>query len=197
MIFIRSNVKEATISLEQHIQIAFPVKRVFLWGMMGVGKTSTAKKLAARLAWEQIDLDDVIERQVGKSIPLIFSEEGEEAFRNHEQQALKSIERHERVVISTGGGTPAFFNNADIMLKAGLCTWLDAPLGMLVHRLSNAKTPRPLLEGLSEEEILKRLQSLLDVRQAHYRRAHMILSMNNLSVQQAVDTLSGIILSKS
>lgn len=188
---------QSDISLQEHIQIELPIKRVYLWGMMGVGKTTLAKKLANLAHWKHIDLDLEIEKLAGMPIPDIFEAEGQQGFRSIEQSALNECRTVDDAIISVGGGAPAFYDNAAEMLRSGLCVWLDAPIGMLAQRLKHAKVERPLLGGLKEDELLNRLKDLMDERRPFYSKAHMILSMNNLSVQQAAETLSGIILKKS
>ncbi|MEQ9186675.1 MAG: shikimate kinase [Cryomorphaceae bacterium] len=165
--------------------------------MMGVGKTTLAKKLANLAHWKHIDLDLEIEKLAGMPVFDIFEAEGQQGFRSIEQRALNECSAVDDAVISVGGGTPAFYDNASQMLRSGLCVWLDAPVGMLAQRLKHAKVERPLLSGLTEDELLMRLNELMDERRPYYSQAHMILSMNNLSVQQAAETLSGIILRRS
>ena len=81
---------------------------------MGSGKTTAGKKLASLLGWSYIDLDKKIEEYEGKSIPEIFSENGEEYFRITESRLLKKLDVGNNTVISTGGGTPCYCNNMDI-----------------------------------------------------------------------------------
>ena len=84
---------------------------VFLIGFMGCGKTTLGKKLAARLQYPFIDLDEVLEQQVGMKITQYFKEHGETRFRELESSVLKGAEYPENAIVSTGGGLPCFFDN--------------------------------------------------------------------------------------
>jgi shikimate kinase len=83
---------------------------LFFVGFMGCGKTTWSKKLAAKLDYEFIDLDHVLEEQAGMSIAEYFSSFGEDAFRELESEVLKQTKYPENAVISTGGGLPCFFD---------------------------------------------------------------------------------------
>jgi shikimate kinase len=92
--------------------------RVFLIGFMGSGKTHWGTQLASKLQIPFFDLDELISKGENKSIAEIFSESGEEYFRMRERETLSSIiEEYPSVVLSTGGGTPCFFNNIEKMKK--------------------------------------------------------------------------------
>ena len=78
--------------------------RILLCGFMGSGKTSVGQALAFRLRWDFVDTDLMIEKHQKKSIPQIFQEQGEEAFRQMEAETARLLGRRKRVVISTGGG---------------------------------------------------------------------------------------------
>ena len=82
---------------------------IFLIGFMGAGKSTQAKKLAARLNFESIDLDELIEQVNKQSISEIFKANGEHHFRKIESEALRTISEQQNTVIATGGGTPCFF----------------------------------------------------------------------------------------
>ena len=80
------------------------VHQILLCGFMGCGKTSVGQALSFRLRWEFLDTDAMIEKREGKSIPQIFSQQGEPAFRQMEQQVARGLGRRKNAVISTGGG---------------------------------------------------------------------------------------------
>ena len=82
------------------------IRRLVLTGFMGSGKTTVGRLLAARLGWRFADLDDSIEELLGRSVPQIFAEQGEAAFRAAEVDALRELLAGSRVVIALGGGAP-------------------------------------------------------------------------------------------
>jgi shikimate kinase len=84
------------------------IRKVYIIGFMGSGKTTAGKKLAKVLGWSFIDLDKKIEEKAGKRIPEIFSQDGENYFRKIESETLKGIEYETDTVVSTGGGAPCY-----------------------------------------------------------------------------------------
>ena len=91
------------------------MKRVFLVGYMGAGKTTVGKELAKLAGLSFIDLDYYIEGRYHKAVSQIFAERGEEAFREIERNMLHEVAEFEDVLISTGGGAPCFFDNMEFM----------------------------------------------------------------------------------
>jgi shikimate kinase len=161
--------------------------------MMGVGKSSTGKKLANRLGWDFIDLDHAVERITGKSVAEIFQNDGEEQFRRLERQALLTAIVSTQAVIAVGGGTPCFYDQHELMLEEGLCIWLDAPVGMLAQRVLSSKSVRPLLLETSRDELEKKLEDILEQRQAFYAKAHVIMTVNHLTAPQIIHIVEEII----
>src|ERR1700731_760133 len=88
---------------------------IFLIGFMGSGKTTLGRKLAHRLDYEFIDLDQVLEARAGMTIAEYFTQFGEDAFRKLESQVLKQTPYPANAVVSTGGGLPCFFDNMEWM----------------------------------------------------------------------------------
>ena len=119
---------------------------------MGSGKTTVGKQLARALRFDFFDLDEVIEKAENRSIPEIFAREGESSFRGLERKYLRQlIDTKANMVLSTGGGTPCFYDNHMIMKKEGITVYLKMDVATLVHRLSNAKEERPLVAGKSPD----------------------------------------------
>jgi len=110
---------------------------IFLIGFMGCGKTTLGRKLASRLGYMFMDLDHVLEAQVGMTIAEYFSKNGEDAFRKLESEVLKQTRYPENAVISTGGGLPCYFDNMQWMnahgktLAYGFGVFRDVPLKKL------------------------------------------------------------------
>jgi shikimate kinase len=149
-------------------------KIIFLWGMMGVGKTTIGKKLAVKLNCGFIDLDHFIEQEGEKTISQLFSEKGESGFREIEFKALRALNLDQPLVVSTGGGTPCFHKNAEFMLERGLCIWLQGEAGFLASRLSRKKNERPLVESsLDREDLKRKLEALIESRKTYYGMANL------------------------
>lgn len=142
--------------------------RVFLVGFMGAGKTTVGRLLARRLGWSFADLDESIEAASQRSIPDIFSGEGEPAFRQYESEALDGLlsqAGEEPVVLALGGGTTAQAANRDAIAKAkGLTVWLHCPLEEL-RRRCDEMTNRPLFEDASQ------FHQLYETRLPYYESA--------------------------
>ena len=95
------------------------MKRIFLIGYMGSGKTTLGKAFARAMQLQFIDLDWYIEERFHKTVQELFAERGENGFREIERNMLHEVGDFEDVLIAAGGGTPCFFDNMDYMNSVG------------------------------------------------------------------------------
>lgn len=153
--------------------------RIFLTGYMGCGKSTIGRKVAALLGMHFIDLDKYIEERNFKSVPDIFAQEGETAFREKERQALLEVSEFEDIVIGTGGGAPCFFDNMELMNKAGITIYLAPEIETLAYRLLKSKTERPLIVGKSREELVDFIHIALQKRAPFYEQSKIIIRGKN------------------
>lgn len=151
---------------------------------MGCGKSSAGKKLANKLGYDFIDLDDLIEEQYQKTIPEIFEQEGENKFRELEHNALKGVLNKEDVVISLGGGTPCFYNNMELINNNGISVYLKMSAETLANRLGNSKTSRPLIENKKGEELKAFIAEKLDEREDCYSHAQYKVKAKDLNIDE-------------
>ncbi len=158
-------------------------QRVYIIGMMGVGKSTTGKRLANQLGFSFHDLDQIIETKTGKKIHQIFEENGEDYFRNLESTTLKTFPNINSV-LATGGGTPVFFDNLDWMLNSGVVVWFQLPIKMIAQRIIQSKEKRPLASATSAIELQKQLESIYKQREKFYQKAHFTLETKNVSAEK-------------
>ena len=122
---------------------------IFLTGFMGAGKSTVGQATAKVLGWPFVDLDDCIERSAGQPIATIFSEYGEDGFRDREHAALaeqaESARHGNSFVLALGGGTYAFARNRELLRTAGITIWLDLDTETLWDRV-RAASHRPLAQ---------------------------------------------------
>ena len=169
------------------------MKRVIIVGYMGVGKTTVGKGLAKLLNLEFIDLDKYIQNKYRKTIGELFREKGEEGFRKIEQQMLHEVVEFENIVLSTGGGAPCFFDNMDVMNRAGTTVYISATPQELAARLSASKTERPLIAGKSPDELIQFITKHLAERECYYKKAQIEYHTDYLvSKEQVHLTIEGI-----
>src|SRR5262245_24962561 len=134
---------------------------IYLIGYRGSGKSTVARLLADRLGWTWADADAVLEARHGKTIRVIFAEEGEEGFRVKETATLQELSRGREQVIATGGGVILSSENRATLKETGWTVWLTASARTLWERLQVDATTaerRPALTqgGLAEiEELLQ------------------------------------------
>ena len=171
--------------------------RIFLIGYMGAGKTTLGKAFARAMGLTFIDLDWYIEERFHKTIRELFTERGEEEFRNLERRMLHEVAEFEDVVISVGGGTPCFFDNVEFMNMAGETVYLDVNIQVLFRRLKVAKQQRPLLDGKTDEELLLFIQEALQKRLPFYSRAKHVFNGEMLEdrwqIQESVERLKELL----
>jgi shikimate kinase len=150
------------------------MKRIFLVGFMGCGKSTVGRNLARALNWQFVDLDTYIQGQQGCSITEIFDRLGETGFRLLEQEALKAVSQLNEVVVATGGGAPCFHNNMAIMKQAGLTIYLQLSPQGLYERLLPARRSRPLIADKSETELFHFIEVKLAEREPFYKQASVV-----------------------
>ena len=156
------------------------MKRIFLIGYMGAGKTTMGKALSKVLDLPFIDLDNFIEGRYHKTIKDIFADVGEEGFRRIERTSLEEVAAYEDVIISLGGGTPCFFDNMDIVNRAGTSVYLKPTEEVLLRRLIQGKHKRPLLANKNDDEILQVIREQLAWREPYYLKATMTFEASHL-----------------
>lgn len=141
---------------------------IFIVGFMGCGKSTAGRALSRGISWPFVDLDDEIERRAGKSIAAVFDEDGEDAFRDHEHEAVKEqaslVRRGRPRVVALGGGAFAFERNRRALENAGVSIWLDAGAETLWRRISE-QDHRPLAQDY------KAYAELLACRRPAYAQA--------------------------
>jgi len=117
-----------------------------LIGFMGVGKTAVGQALAEKLQRKFVELDSLIEKKAGKSIPDIFQQDGEEAFRKLEIEVTKEVAQGKNLVIACGGGIVLNKINIDRLRKNARIVYLTASPSVILRRVANEAGQRPLLE---------------------------------------------------
>lgn len=166
---------------------------IFFLGYMGSGKSTLGKKMAKRMNFDFIDADDFIEKKQGKSIAEIFEEEGEEYFRQLEQEFLGLS--WENTIVSLGGGTPCFEDNLSKIKEKGVSVYLKLPVKALAHRLHTAKNNRPLIAPFKDD--LEKLTAFIDEnlsqREVYYDQADLIIDSMDMSAEK-IDELATRIL---
>jgi shikimate kinase / 3-dehydroquinate synthase len=169
------------------------VDRIVLIGFSGTGKTSVARHLAGRLGWSAADSDAEIERHWGATIPAIFRDQGETAFRSSERTILTQLLNRDRVVIATGGGAavdPGVWDRGMLGRKGTLVLALDASPETIFARLQRQASDegddveRPLLAGADP---LARIRALKSARQSVYDKAHLTISSDGVPVDELTE----------
>lgn len=141
---------------------------IALIGFMGTGKTAVGELLAGRLGKEFIELDALIEKQAGKTIPEIFNQDGEIAFRELEIEVTRDAAERENTVIACGGGVVLNQINIDRLRKRSVIVHLTASPEAILQRTSSDRDERPLL--VAEDKAAK-VKALLEFRRPFYERA--------------------------
>ena len=131
-------------------------ENIVLIGMPGCGKSTVGKELAQRSKKAFVDVDTCIEQKAEKSIPQIFAEDGEEAFRALETQVLQEIGKQSGLVIATGGGCVTKPHNYHLLHQNGTIFWLQRELDKLPNE------GRPLSQAISTQEMYARRSPLYE-----------------------------------
>jgi shikimate kinase len=160
-------------------------RTVALVGMMGAGKTSVGRRLAARLAVPFRDADHEIEAAASLTVAEIFARFGEAHFRDGERKVIARLLDEPPHVLATGGG--AFMDEATrtAMRKAAFTIWLKAPIGLLMSRVKK-RDSRPLLQ---EGDMRATMERLLTIREPVYAVADMVLESADEPHGAAVDRI--------
>lgn len=168
------------------VRRATPTRPIVLIGLMGVGKSTVGRRLAARLHLPFVDSDTEIEAAAGMSIADMFAAYGEPAFRDGERRVIARLIDGRPKVIATGGG--AFMNEATraLILERATAIWLDADIETLADRVGRRPHTRPMLAGRSPREALVALAA---VRNPVYSLAPVHIHSRPLPHEATVDAI--------
>ena len=158
---------------------------ITLTGFMGSGKTTVGKVLADFLGCPFMDLDDLVVKKAGKSIPDIFAQDGEPAFRQLEAQVLrKTVEKYAEstAVLALGGGAVLAPASAVLLRDKTVCIYLRATLETLLARLEGETAGRPLADASLEERLASR-------EPIYEKTAHVIVDTDGLSPDEVADEI--------
>ncbi len=144
------------------------LRRIFIVGFMGAGKSSVGECLAREIGYRFLDLDREIEQESGHSVAAIIRDDGEAVFRRLEAAALRRAASLSDVVVACGGGTLSLPENRELIARTGFSVWLDAPLDIMLDRCRGGGH-RPLLGERA------RMEALLSSRLPAYRQADLAI----------------------
>jgi shikimate kinase len=161
-----------------------PRDAIFLVGFMGAGKTTAGRALARLLGWCFIDLDEQIVAAEGRSIPRIFTENGERYFRRLETQLLGSLRDRPRIVVACGGGTYAQAKSRALIDSMGRAVWIRISLEMALGRCAAGGTERPLFKDAVQAE------ALYLARLPSYRAAALHVDAEGLTPEEIAERIA-------
>lgn len=159
---------------------------------MGSGKSSVGVRLAARLGYDFIDLDDYIEKKIGLSIDEIFKEQGEDGFRAIEAEALRDVVimhklTAENLVLALGGGTLSIGGVTHLILEDTICVYLKTSEVTLKNRIKKSEDKlRPLWNS-------ETLSQLYGERKSVYETAPISVDTDSLSEDEVAEEVSNLI----
>ncbi len=166
-------------------------RSIVLIGMMGVGKSSIGRRLAARLGIPFVDADAEIERAAQMSIADFFARHGEAAFRSGEARVIARLLNGGPQVLATGGGAVMEPATRELIREKGVSIWLSAEFELLLRRISKRKAERPMLQTADPAATLR---ELLAVREPIYAQADLTVQSRDVPhdavVAEIVDRLA-------
>lgn len=165
------------------------MKKILLCGYMASGKSTIARLLSKASGIPYKDLDEIIEKKAGKSIPHIFEQDGEIKFRRMEHEALKELLSDDSAfILSLGGGTPCYANNHVFLQREDVVSiYLKAGIGELLTRIRQQDIKRPLLDNLSPEEQEEFVAKHLFDRSYYYHQAKHVVAVDGKSPEDVVN----------
>ena len=160
--------------------------KILLVGMMGAGKTTVGRLLAERLGWPYLDSDEQVVERTGRTVPELFAERGEAAFRAEEKQALAdAVAAAGPAVVSVAGGAVLDPENRQRLEQGGTVVWLRAPVGTLAARVGSGEG-RPLL-GDDPAAALRRLEA--ERRPLYAALAEVVIDVDRLTPEEAAEQI--------
>lgn len=172
---------------DQHATLATALGRrsIVLIGMMGAGKSSIGKRLAARLDIPFADADAAIEEAAGMSIPDIFEAHGEPSFRSGEARVIARLLESGPQVLATGGGSFVNPETRDRIHERGISVWLKAEVDVLLRRVKR-RDNRPLLRNDDPAAVLT---ALLAAREPFYSQANLTVISRDVPHEVIVEEI--------
>ncbi len=170
------------------------MKKIVLCGYMASGKTTIARLLGKASGIPVLDLDEVIEQRTGKTVPQIFTEDGEIRFRKLEHENLKELLGDEGdLILSLGGGTPCYANN-HVFLQQGnvISIYLKTGIDELVKRLRQQGNARPLLQKLQDDEIHEYVAKHLFDRSYYYHQSKHVVVTDGKSPENIINEIMSL-----
>ena len=166
--------------------MTFSTGNIFLVGPMGAGKSSVGRQLAKQLDHPFFDSDHEIEDRTGAKIALIFDIEGEEGFRQREEQMIDELSQMESIVMATGGGAVLRESNRHHLHERGTVIYLAASIDQLFERTKRDRG-RPLLQT---DDPRGKIAELLEARDPLYREvSHHVIDTDGRSVRSVVNSI--------
>tara|TARA_B100001059_G_C17813935_1_gene573948 strand:+ start:96 stop:635 length:540 start_codon:yes stop_codon:yes gene_type:complete len=170
---------------------------IYLIGYMGAGKSVIGEALSSINGYDFYDLDQYIEEKESKKISEIFNENNEVYFRKIENTYLKEISfMKNNKIISTGGGTPCFKNNIEIINNTSnsVSIYLKTKVETLVSRLKETLDKRPLISNLKDEIHLKEfITKHLFERSFYYEKSKYKIKTDNLDIEEIASSINKIL----
>lgn len=167
------------------IRARLGTRSAVLIGMMGAGKSSVGRRLAARLGLPFVDADSEIEAAAGCSIPEIFAQHGEDHFRDGERKVIARLLESGPQVLATGGGAWMNETTRENIAAGGVSIWLQADIDVLLRRVRR-RADRPLLQGGDVEAKLRRL---IEERYPVYAKADATVRSRDVPHDVVVDEI--------
>lgn len=166
---------------------------ISLIGYMGSGKSHISKVLSQKMNLKLIDLDKEIFLKNGMTIPEIFEKRGEIYFRKQERHLLEEILKTEKdCILSLGGGTPAYYNNIELIKEKSESIYLRSSVKTLAERLLKQKQKRPLIAKIADEDLPEFIAKHLFERQVFYGQAKYTVSTDSKTPEEITAEIAAL-----
>ena len=177
----KAETRQAVATLKQQLGD----RSIVLVGLMGCGKSSVGRRLAAKLGLAFVDADQEIELAAGKTIPEIFTDYGEDHFRDREHLVITRLLGNGPQVLATGGGAYMRADTRLAITKAGVAVWLRAELDVLMRRVMR-RDDRPMLKTADPEATMRQL---MEVRYPIYAEADIAVESRDVTHDVVVNEI--------
>lgn len=168
--------------------------KIFLIGLPGCGKSTLGKKVADLLDRPFVDLDVEIVKGEKQSVESIFNARGENQFRVIEKNYLIDWCQHtDDYVMATGGGTPCYFSNMDLINRSGISIFIDTNVNEIANRMLKTElATRPLFAGQDASTISARVEEMRNQRIGFYKQAQLTLSGSDITPNQIIKNVQAL-----